>query len=103
MPSSFNNGQRAIVREIAFEVVKTYQAEHAKEREQELELMTATIMTNVRTEIEDYGKNCPARHAAGRLRTWGPAFAGGICGVLLGAGAINIPTFVQWLRTLGSI
>ena len=100
MPSEFNEGQRAVVREIAFEAVKTFQKEHETERRQESELLMSQIRIERLADFDEHTKHCPALKTTGRLKTWVMTGAACSIGCLLGAGIINIPTLVKWIARL---
>lgn len=99
-PSEFSPGELALIRQTAWEVVKADRTEHAEQHEKEMEHMVASVLTEARAAsnngIVAHANGCVARHAAGRLRTWGPACIGALCGVLIGAGVVNIPAALRW-------
>ena len=102
MPSSFDGGQQALIEKISIQAFKTFQEEHAKEREQEMELLIARISTDRRVAFTEHTENCSARKTTGRLRTWAPVCIVGAIAFLAGAGAkiVNWSTLVKWIARL---
>jgi len=96
MSNGFSDGEIALIRQTATEVIKADRNEHKEVREKDAELITSRIMTAVDLRIAEHNEKCPALKVVGRLRIWVPLAAGGAGGgfVLL---VYIFPETVRWI------